>query len=808
MWRLLCGTAADGTVTRNAHQGRQVWHFDLSGPSTAEEREELRLVEEARSSFAESRGTCKHSSDLVMRIARRGLTGKPEKLPPRASKAALGPEADVQTIDKHLLAGTEFFSGLQADDGHWPGDYGGPMFLLPGLVIATWVTDVDEEVLPKPHRTEIVRYLTNHQNEDGGFGLHIEGHSTMFGTVLSYVTLRLLGVEQTNPVVAASHRWILERGGATYCTSWGKFWLSVMGVYEWRGQNPLTPETWLMPYTVLGVPNPVHPGRFWCHCRMVYLPMSYLYGMRAQPRFVNSAKHKLINELKGLLYTEPYDSIDWDKARNLCAKEDLYYPHPPMQDAVWYALDRLEPVLYHSPLRRWSLHEVLKHVRYEDENTRYIDIGPVNKVINMLVRYFAGDMDGFRMHVPRLADYLWVAEDGMKMQGYNGSQLWDTAFAVQALEATGLYTECVRSMRKAHDYIKASQVTEDCPQLSRYYRHISKGAWPFSTQDHGWPISDCTAEGLKASMTLAGLLTVGIDIGPVLTIFRLRDAVDVILSFQNANGGCATYENTRSFEALELLNPAETFGDIIVDYSYVECTSACVQALGAFAKFDKFYRSAHVASFFRRARKYILSEQREDGSWYGSWGVCFTYAIWFACSGLSALPRETVGKKGETQRFAPATVEAANAMRRTIIFLLDKQRPDGGWGESYLSCQDKVYSQIEPLDAPSHCVNTAWAMLAMLKASVAWDKSSGALNGVEPFDELDRDAEGLAHRVPAALAAGARFLMWRQERDGDFPQESICGVFNRNCMISYSQYRNIFPIWALGDYKKYLRQSA
>lgn len=34
-------------------------------------------------------------------------------------------------------------------------------------------------------------------------------------------------------------------------------------------------------------------------------------------------------------------------------------------------------------------------------------------------------------HLPRVHDYLWVAEDGLKMQGYNGSQLWDTAFAVQ-----------------------------------------------------------------------------------------------------------------------------------------------------------------------------------------------------------------------------------------------------------------------------------------------------------------------------------------------------------------------------------------
>lgn len=30
--------------------------------------------------------------------------------------------------------------------------------------------------------------------------------------------------------------------------------------------------------------------------------------------------------------------------------------------------------------------------------------------------------------------------------------------------------------------------------------------------------------------------------------------------------------------------------------------------------------------------------------------------------------------------------------------------------------------------------------------------------------------------------------------------QEIMGVFNKNCMISYSAYRNIFPIWALGEY--------
>jgi hypothetical protein len=42
------------------------------------------------------------------------------------------------------------------------------------------------------------------------------------------------------------------------------------------------------------------------------------------------------------------------------------------------------------------------------------------------------------------------------------------------------------------------QVRDDAPgPLSKWYRHISKGAWPFSTRDHGWPISDCSAEGVK-----------------------------------------------------------------------------------------------------------------------------------------------------------------------------------------------------------------------------------------------------------------------------------------------------------------------
>lgn len=71
-----------------------------------------------------------------------------------------------------------------------------------------------------------------------------------------------------------------------------------------------------------------------------------------------------------------------------------------------------------------------------------------------------------RRHLPRLHDYLWVAEDGMKMQGYNGSQLWDTAFAAQAIVSSGLGSEFKSCLKKALHYIDVSQVYFPFPAVA------------------------------------------------------------------------------------------------------------------------------------------------------------------------------------------------------------------------------------------------------------------------------------------------------------------------------------------------------
>ncbi|XVF47215.1 hypothetical protein PTKIN_Ptkin03bG0091400 [Pterospermum kingtungense] len=602
MWKLKLSQGNEPSV--NNHIGRQYWEFDPN-LGTPDERAQ---VEKARTQFTDNRFRTKQSSDLLMRIqlaASGNLSAEMKLLPPAADEVNVSKSGE-EMVKTALRRALRFYSSLQAQDGFWPGDYGGPLFLLPQLVIGLFVTGAMDLILPSEHRKEILRYLYNHQNKDGGWGLHIEGESTMFVTALSYVALRLLGETKDggDGAIEKARNWILNHGGLTFIPSWGKIWLSVLGIYEWSGNNPLLPELWLLPYFL-----PIHPGRLWCHSRMVYLPMSYLYGKK----FVGPI-NSLVLSLRRELYTLPYHLIDWNQARNQCAKEDLYYPHPMLQDILWDCLQKVgEPALMKWPLynlRKKALQVVMRHIHCEDENTRYICLGPVNKVLNMVCCWVEDpNSEAYMCHLSRIKDYLWIAEDGMKMQGYNGSQLWDVAFSVQAILATDLVDEYGSVLKKAHNFIKNTQVRKNSDFS---YRHISKGGWPFSTPDNSWIVSDSTSEGLKVALLLSDIM---LDVKPIATD-RFCEAVNVILSLQNKNGGFASYELTRSYAWLEIFNPAELFRDIMIDYQYVECTSAAIQALTLFMKMYPCYKKKEIEACIAKAIDFIESIQLLDGSWY------------------------------------------------------------------------------------------------------------------------------------------------------------------------------------------------
>ncbi len=66
---------------------------------------------------------------------------------------------------------------------------------------------------------------------------------------------------------------------------------------------------------------------------------------------------------------------------------------------------------------------------------------------------------------------------------------------------------------------------------------------------------------------------------------------------------------------------------------------------------------------------------------------------------------------------------------------------------------------------------TAWALIALMTAK---------------YPDVGR------------IKKGIKLLMDRQQPNGEWLQEAIEGVFNKSCMISYPNYKFIFPMKALG----------
>ncbi|KAI3402765.2 ERG7 [Candida oxycetoniae] len=711
---------------RTDYVGRETWHY-LSVKEAA-----AGGIEEPQSNYV------------------KWLLGSPDFPTPQ--------EEEIETPGRAAEKGAEFFKLLQLENGIFPCQYKGPMFMNIGYIAANYFC---KNPIPDPFKLEMIRYIVNTAHPvDGGWGLHSVDKSTCFGTTMNYICLRLLGLPADHPVIIKARRTLHGLGGAIRNPHWGKAWLAILNLYDWQGVNPAPPELWTLPYRL-----PIHPGRWWVHTRAIYLPLGYLSANK-----VKCDLDPLLEELRNEIYLPsqlPYESIKFGNNRNNVCGVDLYYPHTKILDAANFVLSKWEnwrPDWF----LKWINSKTYALIEKEYQNTDYLCIAPVSYAMNMVVTYYheGAKSRNFAGLQRRMNDIVFHGPQGMTVMGTNGVQVWDAAFMVQYFYMTGLVEkpQFQDMIRKAYLFLVRSQFTEDCVEGS--FRDKRKGAWPFSTKDQGYTVSDCTAEAMKAIIMVRNDQERFGDIKDEIKDENLYGAVEVLLKIQNVGdweyGSFSTYEGIRSTLLLEKLNPAEVFNNIMVEYPYVECTDSSVLGLTYFHKYYPNYKPEVIHKAISIAIDSIIDAQdKVDGSWYGCWGICYTYASMFALEALNSVGLD---------------YSNSVSVKRGCDFLISKQLKDGGWSESMRACETHSYVNGEK----SLVVQTAWALIGLILADY-------------PDEE--------------PIRMGIKFLMERQLPTGEWKFEDVEGVFNHSCAIEYPSYRFLFPIKALGLYaKKYANE--
>ena len=211
---------------------------------------------------------------------------------------------------------------------------------------------------------------------------------------------------------------------------------------------------------------------------------------------------------------------------------------------------------------------------------------------------------------------------------------------------------------------------------------LAPGGWAFEYENDNYPDIDDTA--------VIPLALHGMGIGEEEAI---RRGVDWLVGMQSRAGGWGAFDVDNSAMWLYKI-PFCDFGKV-TDEPSADVTAHSLEMLGALGMHDD---SA------QRGVEWLLSEQEDDGSWFGRWGVNHLYGTGAALPGLEAcgIPHDHP------------------AMRRAVEWLDSVQQESGGFGEDIRSYAEPEWRGRADFTTASQ---TAWALLAYVAAGNAEDSS-------------------------------------------------------------------------------------
>lgn len=566
---------------------------------------------------------------------------------------------------------------------------------------------------------EAARWIRSQQRSDGTWANFHGGPGDLSTTVEAYVALKLAGDVPTAEHMVTAQRWIVAQGGLEATRVFTRIWLALFGEWSWDALPEMPPEVVLLPPWV-----PMNIADWGCWARQTIVPLTVVCSTRPRRELGFS-----VPELRsGRTPDRSGQGLSWT--------------------SVFNGLDRVLHQYRRRPLRTLREHAKRRAAEWiiarQESDGGWGGIQPpwVYSLLALDLLGYPHSHPVMRKGIEGLEGFLIrerTERGTVRRMEACQSPVWDTVLAVQALRDADVPADHA-SLRRAADFLADQEIRVRGDWAVRRPQ-LEPGGWAFEFANANYPDIDDTAEAVLALNRID-------HPDPRRAQAMIDRARRWMCGMQSADGGWGAFDADNTRHLITKL-PFCDFGAVI-DPPSADVTAHVVEALAAHARTPQ-ERAARA-----RGVDWLLTNQEQDGSWFGRWGANHVYG---------------------TGAVVPALVRAGlrpdhPVLQQAARWLEEHQNDDGGWGEDLRSYVDKSWIGR----GTSTASQTAWALMALLAMQ-------------------RHNTEPVRH--------GVEFLVRTQRADGTWDEPQFTGTgFPGDFYINYHLYRLVFPLNALGRYAR------
>ncbi len=623
----------------------------------------------------------------------------------------------ISNLDDVIQSAKNRLLDQQHDDGHWVYELEADCTISAEYILMNhFVDEIDDETEQK-----IAQYLRNKQNEEGGWSLYTGGDFDLSCSVKTYYALKLVGDDPHEEHMIRARNMILNHGGAARTNVFTRIAMALFGQVPWRATPFIPAEVIILPKWF-----PFHIDKVSYWSRTVMVPLFVLCTMKpeaANPRGIY---------IRELFITPPEDEQHYFKVTTKLNYAFLILDH------VGRFVEKLVPQF----VRRYSIRKCEQWFlarMNEEHGIGGIFPAMVNVFESLVALGYAKEHPTRKLARQAIDALLTKRGNTMYCQPCL-SPVWDTCLVSQALIETETEDNITAEIENALDWLKARQLSDEPGDWRIPRPNLAGGGWEFQYSNYYYPDLDDTA------MVAWAMHRTRKDKYSE----PIQRAANWVAGMQSNGGGFGSFEvnNTQYY-----LN-AIPFADhgALLDSPTADVTGRSIAIL-TLADKEKYSKNINDAI------EYLISDQEDDGSWFGRWGTNYIYGTW---SVLTALE---IAKEDPQQEY----------IRKSVRYLQGMQNEDGGWGEN----NDSYYPPRHHRPYQSTAFQTAWALLALLAVGEA---------------ETD------------TVRKGINYLLSTPTTDGHWYDDSYTAPgFPRVFYLKYHGYTKYFPLWALARYRNLIQ---